>query len=61
MPKMQNLKVLQNLQKMHMQNVLFNPKYDWKKPIIRVFEIGNKSISSYFGPESPEFESLTQI
>jgi len=47
--------------KMHMQNVLFDPKYNHKNPIIKEFETGNKSISSYFGPETPEFKSLSQI
>ncbi len=47
--------------KMHMQNVLFNSKYIVKNSVIREFEIGKKSISSYLDPESPEFESLSQI
>jgi len=47
--------------KIHMQNVLFNPKYNPKNPIIKEFETGKKSISSYFGPESPEFKSISQI
>jgi len=47
--------------KMHMQEVLFNPKYKPVNSINMAFEIGNKSISSYLGPESLEFESLSQI
>ncbi len=47
--------------KMHMQTILFNPKYQIENLFIKEYEVGNKSISSYFGPESPEFESLSQI
>jgi len=47
--------------KIYMQNILFNPNYNIQIPKIKEFIISNKSISSYFGPESPEYESLTQI
>jgi len=47
--------------KMHLQNVLFNPKYKEENLLIKEYKVGDKSISSYFGPESPEFESLSQI
>ena len=47
--------------KMHMQNILFNPKYNLENSIIKEFETGNKSISLFLGPESLEFESLSKI
>jgi len=47
--------------KIYMQNILFNPNYNIQIPKIKEFNIASKSVSSYFGPEFPEYESLTQI
>jgi len=47
--------------KMHMQNILFKPDYNFQIPEIREYKITDKFISSYFGPDSLEFESLSNI
>lgn len=45
----------------YMQNILFNPNYEVQVPEIKEFTIGEKKDTRYFEPNSPEFESLTQI
>ncbi len=47
--------------KKYMQNILFNPNYNIQIPKIKEFNLSSKPVSSYFGPESPEYKSLTQI
>ncbi|MFX1571358.1 MAG: hypothetical protein ACFFB0_01295 [Promethearchaeota archaeon] len=47
--------------KIYMQNILFNPDYNIQIPEVKEFLIADKSISSYFEPESPEYVSLTSI
>ena len=47
--------------KIYMQNILFNPDYEIQIPEVKEFIIESKSVSSYFEPESPEYESLTSI
>lgn len=47
--------------KMHMQSILFKTDYIFQIPEIKEYKIADEFISSYFGPDSPEFESLSNI
>ena len=47
--------------KSYMQDVLFNPTYNPKISGIREFDINEKSEPDIYGPETQEYESLTQI
>ncbi|MFX0057648.1 MAG: hypothetical protein ACFE85_09460 [Candidatus Hodarchaeota archaeon] len=47
--------------KSYMQNVLFNPNYDPKISEIREFDMNELSDSCTYGPDTKEFEALTQI
>ncbi len=47
--------------KLHTQNVLFNPTYIPQIKNVREFNIDKYSNTAVFGPETPEFEMLTQI
>ncbi|MHA2007428.1 MAG: hypothetical protein ACW980_08920 [Promethearchaeota archaeon] len=47
--------------KMYMQNILFNPNYDILVPRLKELNISNLSISSIYGPNSLEYQSLIQI
>ena len=47
--------------KMHMQSILFKPDYNFQIPEIKEYKITDEFMSSYFGPDSPEFESLSNI
>lgn len=47
--------------KMHMQNILFKPDYNFQIPEIKEYNITDEFISSFLGPESPELESLSNI
>ncbi len=46
--------------KKYLQNILFNPNYNISVPKLKEFEIANNS-NTPFTPESPEYDSLTQI
>ena len=47
--------------KVYMQNVLFNIDYIIPYAKVNEFEIESKSVSSYFGPNTSEFQALTKI
>lgn len=47
--------------KIHIQKILFNPDYIFQTPEIKEYFFSDTSISSYFGPESPEYQSFTHI
>lgn len=47
--------------KIHIENILFNPNYDIKSPEIKEYNTIDKSIKSYFSPDSPEYKSVCQI
>ncbi len=47
--------------KAHMQNILFNSEYNFQITGVKEFIITERPISSHFGPDSPEFQSLSQI
>lgn len=47
--------------KVHMQKVLFDPKYNIKIPELKEFDVSKVSETQRFGKNSPEFKSLTQI
>jgi hypothetical protein len=47
--------------KVHMQKVLFDPKYKIKIPELKEFDVSKVSEAQRFGKNSTEFKSLTQI
>ena len=47
--------------KAHMQNILFNKDYEFQIPDIKEFKLYDTKESSHFGPNSPEYESLSNI
>ncbi|MFW9939449.1 MAG: hypothetical protein ACFFFT_00315 [Candidatus Thorarchaeota archaeon] len=47
--------------KSYMEKVLFNPTYNPDLSKIRKFDVGEISESEYYGPESTEFDALTQL
>jgi len=47
--------------KIYFQNILFNPDYKVQIPDMKEFNIGDLNVSDYFGPDSPEFQALSQI
>ncbi|KKM94551.1 hypothetical protein LCGC14_1197210 [marine sediment metagenome] len=47
--------------KIYMQNILFNPNYNIVLPEMKIFDLEEKFTSEGFSPNSPEFESLSDI
>ena len=47
--------------KIYMQNILFNNSYNDPSIRIREFNIALKSVSSYLGPNTSEYQALTKI
>jgi len=47
--------------KIYMQEILFNPQYDILIPDINIFDLEEKLESKNLAPNSPEFESLSEI
>lgn len=47
--------------KAHMQNILFNEDYYFQIPDFKEFNLSDRKETSHFGPNSPEFESLSRI
>ncbi len=47
--------------KVHMQKVLFDPKYKIKIPELKEFDVSKILEAQRFGKHTPEFKSLTQI
>ncbi|MFW9773513.1 MAG: hypothetical protein ACFFEO_15290 [Candidatus Thorarchaeota archaeon] len=47
--------------KIYVQNILFDSNYKIHHPSIKEFRVFNKTISSYFGPKSPEYKALSEV
>ncbi|MFX1574630.1 MAG: hypothetical protein ACFFB0_17975 [Promethearchaeota archaeon] len=47
--------------KKYLQNILFNPNYKVQVPETKTFNLDEIEGQKHFGPDSPEFEALTQI
>ena len=47
--------------KLYFQNILFNKDYDLTLPPMKEFNVGDLKTTTYFSPQSSEYEALTEL